>query len=751
MDPLVLLEPTESQQASPEGFSDLPVVVSGEAMEVTIDLPASDKNTFPARCEGTEVTLAVPLQTDNTSQSLEVSTPTDQEVSVSVLMEGTEFNKLEISTDSRITNLEPSEAVPFVVDVTITKGHRPRLELDPKLTQNAWQEPALPASLSSGEEIVFVPKKMRVPKSRVSSSAAPIKTRLGSPSPTQPPVRVATPPLKVIAVDNTIEIITNPKTKPTSSNPASISRSMKRKEARKARKEKKAKKYSQSTGDYIDDEVVADYMANTDMGELKEFLNGAGIRDVGGNNMDVWLSVSDDEGDDDDEDDDDDENEDEDDEVDEDDWDEANLEDFDAISTSDECKGQVHRILRKRQRPSGLQYLIKWEDTGTDESTWLLAEALDSAAEKLVRKFEKRQLIRELLAQASGDSEDEDEYDEDEDEDEDDDEVDDDERLRKRKAQEEADFKLARILAATNDEDDEEEDDDDLDDFFVHKASGKMSFGIKPKKGKFPSATGTANALAGEWDYMDWATPSNISAKKSGKKAKKNGKATQWDLSDGEVEAHIRSQWEKDRKTKKGKKAEREVLRTEGLLGMSGKPGKKDMKAKYIDGMNMSQIHQEIHDFLMSNYPSLALPPMGKAARKSIHEIAMRLNLESKSQGPERSRFPILFKNRRTDVFIGNSELIMRHLGRAGGRFLPRGDRTPKKIQKFGGGGGGNGNHRDGDLVGGTAPELGEDNKGRRMLERMGYKSGMALGAEGNKGIVAPIIAIVKTSRAGLG
>jgi len=57
----------------------------------------------------------------------------------------------------------------------------------------------------------------------------------------------------------------------------------------------------------------------------------------------------------------------------------------------------------------------------------------------------------------------------------------------------------------------------------------------------------------------------------------------------------------------------------------------------------------------------------------------------------------------------------------------------------------------DGDIVGASAPEIGAENKGRAMLEKMGWITGTALGASNNKGILQPVVHVVKRSRAGLG
>jgi hypothetical protein len=150
---------------------------------------------------------------------------------------------------------------------------------------------------------------------------------------------------------------------------------------------------------------------------------------------------------------------------------------------------------------------------------------------------------------------------------------------------------------------------------------------------------------------------------------------------------------------------------------------------------------------------------MDKAYRKIVHEIANAFNLKSKSAGTGNNRFPILYRTSRTFAFIERtwSEVD----ARVTRRYLPRSDVGRNKWPKSGGakkpgrGGGGFNNaavsYRDGDEVGGSAPELGAENRGRAMLEKMGWSHGTALGAENNKGILKPISHVVKNTRAGLG
>jgi R3H domain/G-patch domain len=152
----------------------------------------------------------------------------------------------------------------------------------------------------------------------------------------------------------------------------------------------------------------------------------------------------------------------------------------------------------------------------------------------------------------------------------------------------------------------------------------------------------------------------------------------------------------------------------------------------------------------------LSLPPMDKADRKVVHELASAFNLKSKSAGNGNNRFPILTRTSRTSVYVErNFNAIEERLSR---KFLPRRDVGGKKtgtgVKRVKGGGSFNNasvSYRDGDVVGGSAPELGAENRGRAMLEKMGWSSGTALGALNNKGILQPVSHVVKTTKAGLG
>jgi hypothetical protein len=143
---------------------------------------------------------------------------------------------------------------------------------------------------------------------------------------------------------------------------------------------------------------------------------------------------------------------------------------------------------------------------------------------------------------------------------------------------------------------------------------------------------------------------------------------------------------------------------------------------------------------------------MDAHARKLVHEVAHRLKLKSKSTGSKDQRRPTLHRTKQTLAFEETSfNLAVAHLYR---KSFGRPDTKVKNRAKTVGPG--RVNHaavtvQEGEIVGGSAREIDQNNRGRAMLERLGWTSGTALGALNNKGIMQPIEHVVKRSKAGLG
>ena len=120
-------------------------------------------------------------------------------------------------------------------------------------------------------------------------------------------------------------------------------------------------------------------------------------------------------------------------------------------------------------------------------------------------------------------------------------------------------------------------------------------------------------------------------------------------IRDRELKEELTSAWDNDRAKKRLKKAEREELRMQGLLSSTGKKGKADLSQKYLQGMTLKQVMDELRIFLQEDGQNTRpFPPMDKKDRKALHEVADKFNLKSKSVGTGTSRFPILYKTSRT-------------------------------------------------------------------------------------------------------
>ena len=126
--------------------------------------------------------------------------------------------------------------------------------------------------------------------------------------------------------------------------------------------------------------------------------------------------------------------------------------------------------------------------------------------------------------------------------------------------------------------------------------------------------------------------------------------------------------------------------------------------------------------------------------------------MKSLSKGSGEQRHPVLTKTLRTRAF--DEDVFTALENRFTRRFLPRMDRmkgSRAATRKGKGTPAASAAYRDGEIVGAAAPELGLENRGRAMLEKMGWSTGTGLGSLNNKGLLAPIPHTVKNTRTGLG
>ena len=137
---------------------------------------------------------------------------------------------------------------------------------------------------------------------------------------------------------------------------------------------------------------------------------------------------------------------------------------------------------------------------------------------------------------------------------------------------------------------------------------------------------------------------------------------------------------------------------------------------------------------------------MHRFARKIVHTLAHAYNLSSKSHGSGKSRYTVLFKTQTTSSMPLDERKIAGILKRT--PWVGAGERSGMKWDVTSGAKGVK-RHKDGDVVGGDAKEIASDNRGRLMLEKLGWRSGMGLGVEG-EGMKLPVFAVVKASKSGL-
>ncbi|KAL8856908.1 MAG: hypothetical protein Q9178_006497 [Gyalolechia marmorata] len=447
------------------------------------------------------------------------------------------------------------------------------------------------------------------------------------------------------------------------------------------------------------------------------------------------------------------------------DWDSNDIRDLDDMSTSAEGYSILDKVLASRQRPTGQQYLVVGHAQSIDDARWIPLLSLDSAnARECIRAFELTRADFQIGAFSSEESDDSiDDAQLNADLQEDLDSMEDERDLVERRQERMTDEQIARLLSkqeelglgsselllfdgADNDEDEEEPS----PAAFIPLKKGRGKKAHQPH-GLFAPATMLTDELEqhpyGDFDVMDHDRLS-LHRRPKGRRG-----APTLDLSDVELEASIQSAWEKDRSKKSMRKRQREELRAQGLLGKSGVP---DLNAKYKEGITLHQVRDEIIIFMTSSTQSLALPSMGHSDRKLVHEMANVLRLKSKSSGEGKSRYPMLYKTNRTADFDETAmSNIMKHLNSK--RFLPRkepkGSGKAAAIKRTRGNAGNTAgvSYHDGEVVGAAAPEIGIENRGRAMLEKMGWSKGTALGALNNKGMLQPVTHIVKTTKAGLG
>lgn len=207
----------------------------------------------------------------------------------------------------------------------------------------------------------------------------------------------------------------------------------------------------------------------------------------------------------------------------------------------------------------------------------------------------------------------------------------------------------------------------------------------------------------------------------------------------------------------------------QSLLTFGGQSAAGDIMSLGLDkrfAFNMDELNQQIQQFLSEKgRNTMRCQPMDKFARAEVHALAAAYNLQSKSKGKGRDRFPTLIKTSKSGLNVDYRKvkrIVYSNAGATFGNDAGRSDFKDKGRNKKGGKGGGGGGggmygvgggtvpkNKDGEEVGFGADRIGADNIGHKLLAAMGWTEGSGIGS--SQGMANPVSATVKTSRGGLG
>lgn len=287
-------------------------------------------------------------------------------------------------------------------------------------------------------------------------------------------------------------------------------------------------------------------------------------------------------------------------------------------------------------------------------------------------------------------------------------------------------------ISDSSDEEDKYEDDEDLDPSIMHS---DMEEGLDD-----------LIAYTLKHDTERFKTFDTKSLETQGKGKKKKLLINESLALDAETLETLQSKFTKRLETKaKKRKAKEDFIDQENK-------NSNDMLKKYPYGLHIQNIKDEFESFLSKNKDRLTFPPLDPHGNKTIMKIAKHYNMKSSKIGKANHTSVVVEKIKKTKWSTPNYSLIDQ-LMRQRPVFMRIDVSRPREEQaaferiktirgKF--------HVKEGEIVGENAPEIGNENIGRRMLEKLGWKSGEGLGIQGNKGISEPIFAKIKKNRSGL-
>ncbi|GAV29478.1 hypothetical protein PMKS-002979 [Pichia membranifaciens] len=221
-----------------------------------------------------------------------------------------------------------------------------------------------------------------------------------------------------------------------------------------------------------------------------------------------------------------------------------------------------------------------------------------------------------------------------------------------------------------------------------------------------------------------------------------------------EFEKFLNDKYVLRKQNKKEKKEEREFARKNNAY----------MLTKYPYVLEMTEIIDEFKDFREDHLrESLRFPPLDFHVNMVLKMIAEAFGYSSRKIGKGKKEYLEVRKPRKSKTKEPDLERIRKlslkrnlcfrmdvKLSTEEKRELKRVKGGNVEVEKLRNKGRGNFSYKEGEVVGANAKEIDSSSIGRKLLEKMGWQAGDALGPHNNKGIVEPIKVVVKTSKRGL-
>ncbi|AET40846.1 Sqs1p Ecym_6475 [Eremothecium cymbalariae DBVPG len=167
-----------------------------------------------------------------------------------------------------------------------------------------------------------------------------------------------------------------------------------------------------------------------------------------------------------------------------------------------------------------------------------------------------------------------------------------------------------------------------------------------------------------------------------------------------------------------------------------------DLYQKYPYRFHIENIIEELNNFVLSKSKIMNFPPLDAHGIQTLKNLAKAFELSYTTADVGGKTHLFLQNNEGATINHRLINIIRRQRPVFPRRDAKREDRSAAYKIKF--------HVNEGEIVGKDAPIIGQDNVGRKLLEKLGWTHGEGLGVHGNKGISEPLMATVKKSRSGL-